>query len=692
MKDAVSLELVEDTALITVDNPPVNAASAAVRRGLVACIDAANANPAVRVIAVIGAGRTFTAGADIREFGKPPVEPMLGAVCSHIEASDKPVIAVLHGTTLGGGLEIALGCHARIGVAGVQLGFPEVSLGIIPGAGGTQRAPRVVGVSKAVEMIASGRRVATEEALALGLLDAVEHGEPREIALRYAGDVRDGRFATRRTRDLSVEVDALAIETARAKVGERAQLLIAPQKCVDAVAAAALPLEQGLGRERELFAECMATDQHRGLVHAFFAERAVQKIPEAAQTPRPIERLGVVGGGTMGAGIATSALFAGLPVTLVEMHTESLERARAAITANLDGAVTRGKLTQEKRAAILDETLTLSTDLGELSAVDLVIEAVFEDMALKREIFGQLDALCKPAALLASNTSYLDINVLAEATGRPSQVLGLHFFSPAHIMRLLEVVVGDNTAPDVVATGFALGKRMRKVAVRAGVCDGFIGNRILGHFRKVADYMMLDGAHYSQIDRALEQFGFAMGPFAVSDLAGLDIGWATRKRLAPSRPAAERDVAVADRICEQGWFGRKTQRGFYDYRSGKLEAHPEVDAILERERELAGVTARDFGDEEIVDRYMTAMISEAARVVEDGIALRPIDVDAVFLFGYGFPRHRGGPLHYADSLGARELIERIERWAVEDPHYWQAPELLKKMADEGSSFADLNNT
>lgn len=692
MKDAVSLELVEDTALITVDNPPVNAASAAVRRGLVACIDAANANPAVRVIAVIGAGRTFTAGADIREFGKPPVEPMLGAVCSHIEASDKPVIAALHGTTLGGGLEIALSCHARIGVAGVQLGFPEVSLGIIPGAGGTQRSPRVVGVAKAVEMIASGRRVATEEAFALGLLDAVEHGEPREIAVRYARDVRDGRFATCRTRDLSVEVDAQAIETARAKVSERAPLLIAPQKCVDAVAAAALPLEQGLGRERELFAECMATDQHRGLVHAFFAERAVQKIPEAAQTPRPVERLGVVGGGTMGSGIATSALFAGLPVTLVEMHAEGLERARAAITANLDGAVERGKLTQEKRAAILDQALTLSTDLGELSAVDLVIEAVFEDMAVKREIFGKLDALCKPAALLASNTSYLDINVLAEATGRPSQVLGLHFFSPAHIMRLLEVVVGDNTAPDVVATGFALGKRMRKVAVRAGVCDGFIGNRILGHFRKVADYMMLDGAHYSQIDRALEQFGFAMGPFAVSDLAGLDIGWATRKRLAPSRPAAERDVAVADRICEQGWFGRKTQRGFYDYRSGKLEAHPEVDAILERERELAGVMPRDFGDEEIVDRYMTAMISEAARVVEDGIALRPIDVDAVFLFGYGFPRQRGGPLHYADSLGARELIERIERWAVEDPHFWQVPELLKKMADEDGSFADLNNT
>ncbi|MEM9604584.1 MAG: 3-hydroxyacyl-CoA dehydrogenase NAD-binding domain-containing protein [Pseudomonadota bacterium] len=690
MSDPVTLEVVASTALITVDNPPVNAASAAVRQGLVACVDGANADPTVEVIAVIGAGRTFTAGADIREFGKPPIEPMLGAVCSHLEASEKPVVAVVHGTTLGGGLEIALGCHARVGLPGVQLGFPEVSLGIIPGAGGTQRAPRLSGLEKAAEYIASGRRLGTDEAVALGLLDDVQDGDPRTVALASAEAVRSGALATRRIRDIAVEDNAAAIDAARAAVAKRAPLLVAPQKCVDAVAAATLPLEDGLRRERELFAECMATDQHRGLVHAFFAERAVQKIPEATETPRDIATLGVVGGGTMGSGIATAALFAGLPVTLVEMDEAGLDRARGAILSNLDGAVKRGKLSESKREAIVEHALTLSTALDDLADVDLVIEAVFEDMDVKKDLFAKLDMLCKPDALLASNTSYLDINVIAAQTGRPSQVLGLHFFSPAHIMRLLEVVVGEKTAPDVVATGFALGKRLRKVAVRAGVCDGFIGNRILGHFRKVADYLMLDGAHYSQIDTALEQFGFAMGPFAVSDLAGLDIGWATRKRLAASRPAAERDVGVADRICEQGWFGRKTQRGFYDYRSGTKTAHPEVDAMLDAERAAAGITPVAFADDEIVDRYMTAMISEAVRVVEDGIALRPVDVDTVFLFGYGFPRQRGGPLHYADTLGAAELVSRIERWAEDDPHYWQVPELLRSMATSGGRFADLN--
>ena len=690
MSDVTTLEILGSTALITVDNPPVNAASAAVRQGLVNRIDDANSNDAVDVIAIIGAGRTFTAGADIREFGKTPVEPMLTEVCSHIEASAKPVIAVLHGTTLGGGLEIALGCHARIGVPTVQLGFPEVSLGIIPGAGGTQRAPRLSGMGAAAEYIASGRRLSSDEALAKGLLDAIADGEPRAIALDQAERVRQGDLATRRVGELDASPDPDAITAARAAVSKRAPLLVAPQRCIDAVADSTLELSAGLARERELFAECMATDQHKGLVHAFFAERAVQKIPEAGETPRPIESLGVVGGGTMGSGIATSALFAGLPVTLVEMNADGLDRARTAIAANLAGAVKRGKLSQDKHDAILASALTFSTDLADLAESDLVIEAVFEDMDVKKDIFAKLDTLCKPTALLASNTSYLDINVIAACTNRPTQVLGLHFFSPAHIMRLLEVVVGDQTAPDVVATGFALGKRLRKVAVRAGVCDGFIGNRILGHFRKVADYMMLDGAHYSQIDAALEDFGFAMGPFAVSDLAGLDIGWATRKRLAATKPAAERDVGVSDRICENGWFGRKTQRGFYDYRSGEKAANPDVDAILEAERQAAGITPAAFENSDIVDRYMTAMIAEATRVIEDGIALRPVDVDTVFLFGYGFPRQRGGPLHYADTLGAAELVARMERWAEEDAHYWQVPALLRKMAADGSTFADLN--
>ncbi len=690
MNDVITLEVIGQTALITVDNPPVNAASAAVRAGLVALFDQANDDDAVDVIALIGAGRTFTAGADIREFGKPPVEPTLPAVCNHIESSAKPVIAVVHGTTLGGGLEIALGCHARVGVSGVQLGFPEVNLGIIPGAGGTQRAPRLSGVVGAAEYISSGNRLSAEQAMDANLLNVLVEGTPRELALEYAEKVRSGDLPTQRTGERVTTPDAEGLESVRAAVTARSPRLLAPKRCVDAVSASDLPLTDGLARERALFDECAATDQHRGLVHAFFAERAVQKIPEANATPLPIEQIGVIGGGTMGTGIATAALLAGLPVTLIEMNSEAIERARAAITANLDGALKRGKLSQPRHDSIFAGALQFSTELDALAQTDLVIEAVFEDMTIKQDIFQKLDALCKPSALLASNTSYLDINQIAACTQRPSQVLGLHFFSPAHIMRLLEVVVGDNTSADVVATGFALAKRLRKVAVRAGVCDGFIGNRILGHYRKAADYLLLDGAHYSQIDAALESFGFAMGPFAVMDLAGLDIGWATRKRQAATKPQAERDVGVADRICENGWFGRKTQRGYYDYRVDQRAPHPEVDEIIDAERKAVGITPRAYTDSDIVDRYMTAMISEATRVVEDGIALRPVDVDTVFLFGYGFPRDRGGPLHYADTLGAKELVARIERWAQDDPHYWQVPQLLRKMAQDGSQFADLN--
>ncbi|WP_208999872.1 3-hydroxyacyl-CoA dehydrogenase NAD-binding domain-containing protein [Stappia sediminis] len=688
---AVRYEMVDGTALIAIDNPPVNASSHDVRTALLEAVRQAEADEAVDAIAIFGAGRTFIAGADIREFGKPPKDPILPDVNNAIEACAKPVIAILHGTALGGGFEVALAAHARIALPGTQVGLPEVTLGVLPGAGGTQRAPRLIGIAKALEIITEGRRIGAEEALEMGLIDRIAEGEPRDVALEMAEEVRQGNLGTRRTGELQVSPDDAAIADVSERLKAKQAHLFSPHKAVEAVAGCTGPLAEGLAQERALFRQCIESPQRAGLIHAFFAERAVAKIPEAGATPRPVAGAGVIGGGTMGSGIATAMLLAGLNVTLVERDEEALARGRASVEGNLAQAVKRGKLDEAKRAAILAERLKATTDLGALAEADLIVEAVFEDLEVKTELFARLDAIAREGAVLATNTSYLDVDRIAAATSRPQDVVGLHFFSPAHVMKLIEVVVGDKTAAEVVATGFALAKRLRKIAVRAGVCDGFIGNRILAHYRKSVDYLMMDGATPQQIDPALTGFGFAMGPFAVSDLAGLDIGWATRKRHAAMRPAEERYIPIADRICEEGWFGRKTGKGFYVYpQGGKPEPNPEVARIIDEERAKAGILPRNFEDDEIVDRYMTAMIAEAARVLEDGIAQRPIDIDAVFLFGYGFPRFRGGPLHYADTLGAKELVARIERYAEEDAHYWQVPPLLARMAREGTRFADMN--
>ncbi|SMG19607.1 3-hydroxyacyl-CoA dehydrogenase NAD-binding domain-containing protein [Paracoccus sp. J56] len=688
--DPVSVSIENGVGLIGLDNPPVNALGAALRKGLSDAVAALNNDPAVRVISVYGTGRCLSAGADIREFGKPPQEPRLPDVLDQIEASAKPVIAVVHGTTLGGGLELALACHARIGLPGAQLGLPEVTLGILPGAGGTQRLPRLIGLQEAVDIISSGRRVGTDEAAALGILDRTDTRSPREAALAAATGVARGGMPTRRTGQIVARIDPELIRQAIEKLQRKRPALAAPIKAVEAIAHAEKPIAEGLKAERALFLELMDSPDRQGLIHAFDAERVARHFPETSATPRPVGQVGVIGGGTMGSGIATALLQAGIPVILVETAAARAEAARAAVAGNLDNAVRRGKVSATARDAQL-AMLTVTADLEGLADVDMVIEAVYEDMAVKTGIFGRLDQICKPGAVLGTNTSYLDVNAIAAATSRPQDVIGLHFFSPAHVMRLLEVVVADKTVPEVVATALALAGRMKKVAVRSGVCDGFIGNRILAHYRKAADYMLLDGASFQQIDRALEDFGFAMGPFAVGDLAGLDIGWATRKRKAATRPVKERYVAVADRICERGWFGRKTGRGYYLYGDDKTrEPNPEVAAMIEAERADKGITPRAFSDDEIVSRYMTAMISEAARVVKEGIALRPIDVDAVFLFGYGFPRHLGGPLNYADRIGAAALIERIETYAAEDAYYWQVPALLRELAHSGRSFADLN--
>jgi len=690
INEPISIERVGDVALICIDNPPVNATGQAVRQGLQQAIEVLNADAQAQVIAIYAAGRTFVAGADIREFGKPPMPPALPDVFNVIEDSQTPVISVLHGTALGGGFELGLATHARIGIEGLRVGLPEINLGLLPGAGGTQRVPRLAGIPMALDMALSGRMVSAREALEKGLLDRVETGAPRDVALAAAAQVLAGTLPTRRTCDLATPKDDKALEDTAAMLRAKQAHLVAPHKIVEAVRAAYLPRTEGLAVERQAFIDCMQTPQRAGMIHAFFGERAVSNVAEAKGPARDIGKVGVIGGGTMGSGIATSCLLAGLDVVLVEVAPEGLQRGVDTITKNIDGAVSRGKLPADKRDGVL-AALTPSLKMEDLGDVDLVIEAVFEQMDVKKDIFGRLDRICKPGAILASNTSYLDINEIAACTQRPQDVLGLHFFSPAHVMRLLEIVQGAATAPDVLASGFALAKRLKKVGVLAQVCDGFIGNRILAHYSQTASYLVLDGAAPAQVDAALEAFGFAMGPHKVGDLAGLDIGWMTRKRKAATRNPAERYAGdVADRICENGWFGRKTGRGYYNYDGGAPVQNPQSLEIIDAVRSEKGITPRAISDEEIVDRYMTAMIAEAARVVEDGTAKRPVDVDMVFVFGYGFPRYRGGPLHYADTLGARELVARIQRYAQEDAQYWQVPALLQQMAETGKTFADLN--
>lgn len=693
MTEAIGYEKIGDIAVLAANNPPVNALGYDVRAGLVAGIERAEKDGA-RAVLIYGEGRTFFAGADIREFGKPPKEPFLPDVCTRIEASPLIVVSALHGTALGGGLEIALGSHYRIAVPSARVGLPEVLIGVMPGAGGTQRLPRLIGIDASLDVITSGRQVGAKEALQLGILDRVADGSPREIGLAYAQELLDAGAPRRAISEMSspepVDFDALYDSVLKKGRG-----LLAPAVAVRGIQACCeLPFAEGMKRERELFMDLMATDQRQGLIHAFFAERAVGKLPELdGVAPRALAAIGVIGGGTMGAGIATSALLSGLKVTLLEMNPQAAEAAKGRISGNLQGALKRGKISPEKFAELTEKSLTLATDYDALADADLVIEAVFEDMNVKKDVFGKLDAVCKPGAVLASNTSYLDIDEIAACTARPGDVIGLHFFSPAHVMKLLEIVVADKTAADVVATGFALGKKMGKVSVRAGVCDGFIGNRILSKYRTCADYMILDGATPYQIDKALEAFGFAMGPYAVGDLAGLDIGWAVRKRKrAEGMDPRARDFTYADKLCEGGNFGQKTGKGYYDYSAGAKARvpNPEVLPLIEADRAAQGITPRDFTDEEIVRRYMAAMVNEAAKVVGEGIAKRPLDVDVTLLYGYGFPRYRGGPMKWADMQGLPALLEDIKSWAKEDGYFWEPAPLLEKLVAEGRNFDDLN--
>lgn len=695
---SVRYERQGDVAVVTVDNPPVNALSHAVRTGLrdaiARLVDEAGTDGSVRAAVIVGAGRLFIGGADISEFGRPPEPPLLPDVIAAIEAAPVPVVAAIHGSALGGGLEVALGAHYRIAVPGARLGLPEVSLGLLPGAGGTQRLPRLAGFDASADMITTGKPVDAERALKIGLIDRVAEGnDAREAGLAFAADLLREDAGPRPVRDMPAPELGPDVEARRKALKARARGEVAPLAALDAmIASTTHSFDEGLAEERRLFRGLMETPQRAGLIHAFFAERAVAKLPEIeGVAPREVARVGVIGGGTMGSGIATAALLSGLNVTLVERDAEAAERARKTIAGNLEGSVKRGKIDPSRRDALLAEALETATDYDGLAEADLAIEAVFESMDVKREVFGKLDAVMRPGAILATNTSYLDVDAIAEATGRPADVIGLHFFSPAHVMKLLEVVVAERTAPDVVATAFALAKRMGKVPVRAGVCDGFIGNRILSRYRAAADHMVLDGASPYQVDRALRAFGFPMGPYQVSDLAGLDIGFATRERKAPDAHPRDRRPTFADALFHAGRLGRKSGAGFYDYaddKGGQEDAR--VEEIVARAREEAGIEPREFGDEEIVARYMAAMVDEATRVVDEGIARRPLDVDVVLVHGYGFPRPRGGPLHWADATGLSTILADIRRFASEDDHFWRASPLLERLAADGGSFADLN--
>ena len=693
----VTTALHGDVLVVTIDNPPVNALGAAVRQGLLAAMQQAQADAAVAAVLLVGAGKAFIAGADIREFGKPPVPPALPEVCRAIEGSDKPVVAVLHGAALGGGLEVALSAHYRLALPAATVGLPEVNLGLLPGSGGTQRAPRLMGVQAATAMMLSGQHLKAQAALQAGLVDKLVEGADAQAAgLAYVRELLAAKAPVRRTRDLAIAEPQAALawlEEQKAETAKKARGLFSPLKIIECVQAAVqLPFDEGLARERALFIECLDSPQRAGLIHAFFAEREVAKVPEAqAAQPRPVASIAVIGGGTMGAGIAVAALDAGLPVTMIERDAESIARGRANVEKVYNGLVAKGRMTEAAKAAVMAR-YTGSTNYADIAQVDLVIEAVFEDIEVKKAVFRELDRVCKPGAVLATNTSYLDIDAIAASTSRPQDVIGLHFFSPANIMKLLEIVVPAKVAADVVATAFELAKKLKKVPVRAGVCDGFIGNRILAVYKQAADYLMEDGASPYEIDAAVRGFGFAMGPFQVTDLAGGDIGWATRKRRAATRDPKARYVEIADRICERGWFGQKTGRGFYLYPEGARvgQPDPEVLAIVDAERAKKGITPRSFSADDIMRRYMAAMVNEGAKVVAEGIALRPLDVDVTFVAGYGFPRHRGGPMKWADMTGLDKVLADIQAFAKEDPLFWKPAPLLEQLVAEGRNFDSLN--
>ena len=691
----VSTERRGSIAVITIDNPPVNALSQAVRSGLMTAIDQADGDDKINAIVIVCHGRTFVAGADIREFDKPPMRPYATEFIARIEACEKPVVAGLHGSALGGGLETALGCHYRIALTSARVGLPEVTLGLLPGAGGTQRLPRLAGIPKALDIMISGKPVSANEAHDIGVVDRLlDGGELVEATIAYAEELVEQGAGPRRIRDMKVDpVDDGFFEAYRKSIAGKTRGLMSPERIIRCVEALfTMPFDDALAFEREQFLECKESDQSVALRHVFFAEREVRKVPglSADVAPRNIESVAVIGAGTMGAGIAYGCLCAGLQVTLLDNSEKALMAGQDTIRNLCEGGVARGRLTEGEADSGLAR-LQATEDLEATAKVDLVIEAVFENMAVKWEIFARLDEICKPGAILATNTSTLDVNKIAAATKRPEDVIGMHFFSPAHVMRLLEIVRGKDTAPDVIVTALAVAKRLRKLGVVVGNCYGFVGNRMLEGYGRESQFLLLEGAAPEQIDGALHEWGMAMGPNAVWDLAGLDVGHKIRQERT-DLPDDPRYFRIADKLAESGRFGQKTNLGTYRYEPGSRVPIPdaEAQALIAREAESLNIEQREIDDQEIVERCIIALIVEGARILEDGISPRPGDIDVVWTSGYGFPRHRGGPMHFADTIGVDRVYATVceyrERFG---PMYWEVPELLKDLATSGRRFADL---
>ncbi|HYL79130.1 MAG TPA: 3-hydroxyacyl-CoA dehydrogenase NAD-binding domain-containing protein [Bryobacteraceae bacterium] len=687
--------------ILTVNNPPVNALSPGVPDGIVAGLEQFENDPTVKAIVLIGGGRTFIAGADIKEFGKITSGetrrgPGFLTVLDRMETYPKPIVAAIHGTALGGGLETAMACHYRVAVPSAQVGQPEVKLGIIPGAAGTQRLPRLAGVAKAVEMCAAGDPIGAAEAFKVGIVDQIVEGDLLQGAIAFA----TSKIGTppRRTRDLSDKLgneqsNAPIFAAARDAARKKARNMMAPIAAIDAVEAATkLPFDEGVKREAELFLECLYSDQSKAMIHVFFGEREVAKIPGIGKDTQqiPVNRAAVVGAGTMGGGIAMVFANAGIPVLLKETDQAALDRGLATIKKNYANSVKKGRFTQEsmdQRVGRITPTLTYD-GFGE---VDMVVEAVFEGMALKKQIFGELDKVMRQGAILASNTSTLNIDEIAGATKRPEWVIGTHFFSPANVMRLLEIVRGKASSKEVIATLMSLSKKLAKVGVLVGNCRGFVGNRMFGPYRREAQFLVEEGATVEAVDKALYDYGMAMGPLATGDLAGLDVGWRIRKEFKDAENTSVRQPKVEDRLCEMGRYGQKTGAGWYKYDENRRPLHdPEVDKLIDQIRKETGRTPREIGDQEIVDRIIYSLVNEGARILEEGYALRAVDIDIIYINGYGYPAYRGGPMWYADTVGLKKVYERIQEFEKAHGALWTPAPLLKQLAESGKKFADFD--
>jgi len=692
-----SFEKRGDIGIIWVDNPPVNAISVGVRMALIDGVAKLTADPDIKAGVIACAGRTFMAGADITEFGKPPLSPGLPDALDAIEASNKPIVAAIHGTALGGGLEVALACHYRVAVPSAKVGLPEVKLGILPGAGGTQRLPRLIGVEAALNIIVSGDPVPAPLAAKSGVIDQIIEGDLTQGAVAFAKDLIARHAPARRIRDIHIDAGKLPagfFDEARKRIAKEKKNLYSPQRIVDALeAAVTLPFDKGIERERLLFTQCMQNSQSKALQHVFFAERKAAVVPNLDKnvTKRDIKAVGIIGAGTMGGGIAMNFLNAGIPVTLLEMKQEALDRGVGVIRKNYESTASKGKLTQEQlqqRMGLLKPTLSYE-DLGQ---ADLIIEAVFETMAIKKEVFGKLDQAAKPGAILASNTSYLSIDEIANSISRPSDVLGMHFFSPANVMRLLEIVRGAKTAQDVLVTVVDLAKRINKIGVVCGNRDGFIGNRMLGGYAHQACLMVLEGAMPEQVDGALRNFGMPMGVLQMSDLAGLDIGYKSRKDRDPDSFDG-RVTRSADLLVEMGRLGQKTQAGYYDYAPGDRTPRPSpvvADVLLKVSKEY-GIERRSFSDEEIVERCFLALMNVGCEVLREGVANRSSDIDIVYLYGYGFPPYRGGPMFWAENeVGLKNALEKLRKYSAATGGKWlTVSPLLEQLVAEGRGFASV---